>query len=165
MREVFLAVMDTFHNQTDSALHLLKILDILIVYQLSDLKVLHLQHKGLLKCIPSRIIFNMQVVFMDATPGMLPNKMYLNLKCAITLENKHLSIQELIFMTKSFQTYYNLKSSISLSNTLNICLNIYLIIIIINMITLFSKYSSFLPCLFNLSNSWLFICTISQCSK
>ena len=93
--------MDTFHNQTDSALHLLNILDILTVYQLSDLKVLDLQHKGLLKCIPSRIIFNMQVV-LDATPGMLPNKMYLNLKCAITLENKHLSIQELIFMTKSF---------------------------------------------------------------
>ena len=102
MREVFLTVMDTFHNQTDSALHLLNILDILTVYQLSDLKVLDLQHKGLLKCIPSRIIFNMQVVFMDATPGMLPNKMYLNLKCGITLENKHLSIQELIFMTKSF---------------------------------------------------------------
>ena len=97
---------------------------------------------------------------MDTTPEMLPNKNYVNLKFAITLENKQLSIQELIFMTKSFRTYcYNLKSSISLSNTLNICLNIYLIIII--MTTIFFKYSSFLPCVFNLSNSWLLIRTIS----
>ena len=67
-----------------------------------DLKVLHLQHKGLLKWIPSEIIFNMQVVFMDTSPEMLPKKIYVNFKCAITLENKQLSIQELIFMTKSF---------------------------------------------------------------
>ena len=39
---------------------------------------------------------------MDTTPDMLPNKIYVNLKCAIALENKQLSIQELIFMTKSF---------------------------------------------------------------
>ena len=45
---------------------------------------------GLLKWIPSKIIFNMQVVFMDTTPDMLPNKIYVNLKCAITLENKQL---------------------------------------------------------------------------
>ena len=161
MREFCLTVIDRFHNQTDSALHLLNILDILMVnvYQHIDLKVLHLQHKSLLKWIPSEIIFNMQVVFMDTTPEMLPNKNYVNLKFAITLENKQLSIQELIFMTKSFRTCYNLKSSISLSNTLNICLNIYLIIII--MTTIFFKYSSFLPCVFNLSNSWLLIRTIS----
>ena len=98
---------------------------------------------------------------MDTTPEMLTNKNYVNLKFAITLENKQLFIQELIFMTKSFRTCYNLKSlkSISLSSTLNICLNIYLIIII--MTTIFFKYSSFLPCVFNLSNSWLLIRTIS----
>ena len=44
----------------------------------------------------------MQVVFMDTTPEMLTNKNYVNLKFAITLENKQLFIQELIFMTKSF---------------------------------------------------------------
>ena len=104
MREFCLTVIDRFHNQTDSALHLLNILDILMVnvYQHIDLKVLHLQHKSLLKWIPSEIIFNMQVVFMDTSPEMLPKKIYVNFKCAITLENKQLSIQELIFMTKSF---------------------------------------------------------------
>ena len=104
MREFCPTVIDTFHNQTDSALHLLNILDFLTVhvYQHNDLKVLHLQHKGLLKWIPSEIIFNMQVVFMDKSPEMLPKKIYVNFKCAITLENKQLSIQELIFMTKSF---------------------------------------------------------------
>ena len=94
----------------------------------------------------------MQVVFMNTTPDMLPNKIYVNLKFAITLENKQLSIQEIIFMTKSSQTYWNLKSSISLSNTLNICLNIYLVIVIIIMVTIFFKYSSVLPHLFNLSD-------------
>ena len=44
----------------------------------------------------------MQVVFMDTSPEMLPNKIYVNFKRAITLENKQLSIQELIFMKKSF---------------------------------------------------------------
>ena len=41
-------VIDTFHNQTDNALHLLNILDILAVnvYQHNDLKVVYLQHKG-----------------------------------------------------------------------------------------------------------------------
>ena len=104
MREFCPTVIDTFHNQTDSALHLLNILDFLTVnvYQHNDLKVLHLQHKGLLKWIPSEIIFNMQVVFMDTSPEMLPKKNYVNFKCARTLENKQLSIQELIFMTKSF---------------------------------------------------------------
>ena len=104
MREFCLTVIDRFHNQTDSALHLLNILDILMVnvYQHNDLKVLHLQHKSLLKWIPSEIIFNMQVVFMDTSSEMLPKNIYVNFKCAITLENKQLSIQELIFMTKSF---------------------------------------------------------------
>ena len=85
MREFCLTVIDRFHNQTDSALHLLNILDILMVnvYQHNDLKVLHLQHKSLLKWIPSEIIFNRQVVFMDTTPEMLPNKIYVNLNCAI----------------------------------------------------------------------------------
>ena len=44
------------------------------------------------KWISSETIFIMQVVFMDTTPEMLPNKIYVNLKCAITLENKQLSI-------------------------------------------------------------------------
>ena len=39
---------------------------------------------------------------MNTTPDMLPNKTSVNLKCAIALENKQLSIQEPIFMTKSF---------------------------------------------------------------
>ena len=85
MREFCLTVIDRFHNQTDSALYLLNILDILMVnvYQHNDLKVLHLQHKSLLKWIPSEIIFNRQVVFMDTTPEMLLNKIYVNLNCAI----------------------------------------------------------------------------------
>ena len=44
------------------------------------------------KWIPSKTIFIMQVVFMNTTPDMLPNKSYVNLKFAITLENKQLSI-------------------------------------------------------------------------
>ena len=56
-----------------------------------DKKFLHPWHKGLPKWIPSKTIFNMQVVFMGMT-DMLPNKIYVNLKCAITLENKQLSI-------------------------------------------------------------------------
>ena len=85
MREFCPTVIDTFHNQTDSALHLLNSLDFLTVnvYQHNDLKVLHLQHKGLLKWIPSEIIFNMQVVCMDTSPEILPNKIYVNFKCAI----------------------------------------------------------------------------------
>ena len=89
---------------------------------------------------------------MDTTPDMLPKKIYVNLKCAITLEDKQLSIWEVVFMTKSLQTYYNLKSSISQGNTLNIYLNIYLVIGIIIMVTIFFKSSSVLPHLFNLSN-------------
>ena len=42
---------------------------------------------------------------MDTTPDMLPKKIYVNLKCAITLENKQLSIWEVVFMTKSLQNY------------------------------------------------------------
>ena len=38
---------------------------------------------------------------MDTTPDMLPNKIYVNLMCAITLENKQLSIWEVVFMIKS----------------------------------------------------------------
>ena len=41
---------------------------------------LHPWHKGLPKWIPSKTIFIMQVVFMDATPDMLPNKINVNLK-------------------------------------------------------------------------------------
>ena len=90
--------------------------------------------------------------------NMHPNKIYVNPKCAVSLANKQMSIQELIFMTKSYQTYYNLKSSISLSNTQDICLNIYLIIIVITItiiviiITIFLKCSSILPHLCYLSN-------------
>ena len=42
----------------------------------------------------------MQVVFMDTTLDILPNKINVNLKCAITLENRKLCIQEVIFMKK-----------------------------------------------------------------
>ena len=52
--------------------------------------------------------------------------------------------------------YYNFKSSISLSNTLNICLNIYLIIIIIIMITISLSIVLFSIVLVNFI-SWLFI--------
>ena len=44
----------------------------------------------------------MQVVFMDTTLDILPNKINVNLKCAITLENRQLCIQEVFFMKKSF---------------------------------------------------------------
>ena len=33
---------------------------------------------------------------------MHPNKIYVNPKCAVSLANKQMSIQELIFMTKSY---------------------------------------------------------------
>ena len=56
-----------------------------------DEKFLHPWHKGLPQWIPSKTIFNMQVVFMDTT-DVLPDKIYENVKCAITLENKQLSI-------------------------------------------------------------------------
>ena len=35
-----------------------------------------------------KVIFNMQVVFMGITPDMLPNRIYINLKSELTLENK-----------------------------------------------------------------------------
>ena len=63
---------------------------IVVLIKKFDEKFLHLWHIGLLKWIPSKIIFNMQVVFMDTTLDMLPNKIYVDLKCAITLENKQL---------------------------------------------------------------------------
>ena len=68
----------TLHKQTDSTLHLLNILDILTVnnlYQHNALKFLHLWQKGLLEWIYSKIIFNMQVVFMDTTPDMPPKNL------------------------------------------------------------------------------------------
>ena len=43
-------------------------------------KFLHPWHKGLPKWIPSKTIFIMQVVFIDTTPDMLPNKIYVNLE-------------------------------------------------------------------------------------
>ena len=71
-------VIGTLHKQTDNTLHLLNILDILTVnnlYQHNALKFLHLWQKGLLKWIYSKIIFNMQAVFMDTTPDMLPKNL------------------------------------------------------------------------------------------
>ena len=89
------------------------------MYQHNALKAFHLQH------IKARLSGSLPKPFsicrLNATPDMLPNKICVNLKCAITLENKQLSIQELIFMTKSLWTYNNLKSSISRSKTLHIC--------------------------------------------
>ena len=101
MREFCPTLIDTFHNQIHSSLHLLNILEIqtVNVYQHNAVKVLHLQHKGMLKWIPSKTIFNMQEVFMDKT-DMLPNKIYVNIECAITLENKQLSIYELYLYDK-----------------------------------------------------------------
>ena len=34
------------------------------------------------------VISNMQVVFMGIIPDLLPNKIYINLKSELTLENK-----------------------------------------------------------------------------
>ena len=71
-------VIGTLHKQTDSTLHLLNILDILTVnnvYRHNALKLLHLWHKGLPKWIHSKIIFNMQAVFMDTTPDILPTNL------------------------------------------------------------------------------------------
>ena len=71
-------VIGTLHKQTDSTLHLLNILDTLTVnnlYQHNALKFLHLWQKGLLKWIYSKIIFNMQAVFLDTTPDMLPKNL------------------------------------------------------------------------------------------
>ena len=39
------------------------------------LKFLHLWHKGLLKWIHSKIVFNMQAVFIDITPDILPTNL------------------------------------------------------------------------------------------
>ena len=78
MRKFCHTVIGTLHKQTDSTLHLLNILDILTVnnlYQHNALKFLHLWQKGLLKWIYSKIIFNMQAVFLDTTPDMLPKNL------------------------------------------------------------------------------------------
>ena len=64
-----------------------------------DEKFLHSLHKRLSKWIPSETIFNMQVVFTD-TIDMVLRKIYVNLKCAITLENKQLFIYELYLYDK-----------------------------------------------------------------
>ena len=68
MRMFCPTVIGTLHKQTDSTLHLLNILGILTVNNVcrhNALKFLHLWHKGLPKWIHSKIIFNMQAVFMD----------------------------------------------------------------------------------------------------
>ena len=78
MRMFCPTVIGTLHKQTDSTLHLLNILDILTVnnvYRHNALKFLHLWHIGLPKWIHSKIIFNMQAVFMDTTPDMLPKNL------------------------------------------------------------------------------------------
>ena len=45
------------------------------MYQHNALKFLHLWQKSLLKWIYSKINFNMQAVFMDTTPDMLPKNL------------------------------------------------------------------------------------------
>ena len=78
MRKFCHTVIGTLHKQTDSTLHLLNILDILTVnhvYRHNALKFLHLWHIGLPKWIHSKIIFNMQAVFMDTTPDILPTNL------------------------------------------------------------------------------------------
>ena len=78
MRMFCPTVIGTLHKQTDSTLHLLNILDILTVnnvYRHNALKFLHLWHIGLPKWIHSKIIFNMQAVFMDTTPDILPTNL------------------------------------------------------------------------------------------
>ena len=65
---------------------------IVLLINTIDEKSLYPWHKGLPEWIPSKTIFNMQVVFMDTTPDLLPEKIYENFKRAITLENKQLSI-------------------------------------------------------------------------
>ena len=79
MRKFCPIVIGTLHNQTDSTLHLFNILDILTVnnvyWSTQCAKVLHLWHKGLLKWIHSKIVFNMQAVLMDITPDILPTNL------------------------------------------------------------------------------------------
>ena len=78
MRMFCPTVIGTLHKQTDSTLHLLNILDILTVnhvYRHNALKFLHLWHIGLPKWIHSKIIFNMQAVFMNTTPDILPTNL------------------------------------------------------------------------------------------
>ena len=89
-------------TKRDSALHLLNIQEIrtVNVYQHNNLKVLHLWHKDLLKWIPSN--FQYAGSIRGYKTDVHPNKIYVNLKCTITLANKQLSIQELIFMKKSY---------------------------------------------------------------
>ena len=55
--------------------------------------------KGIKVCYQSRfkIIFNTQEVFMGIIPDMLPNKIYINRKNELTLENKQLPFQHLSF--------------------------------------------------------------------
>ena len=62
---------------------------VVVLIKKFDEKFLHPWKKGQSRWMPSKIILNMQVVLMDTT-DMLPNKIYVNLKCGITLENKRL---------------------------------------------------------------------------
>ena len=80
----------TLHKQTDSTLHLLNILDILTVnnvYRHNALKFLHLGHKGLPKwTIPKSFSKCKQYSWIQHQ--IYSEQIYVNLKCAITLEKK-----------------------------------------------------------------------------
>ena len=91
MRMFCPSVIGTLHKQTDSTLHLLNILGILTVNNVcrhNALKFLHLWHKGLPKWIHSKIIFNMQAWIQHQ---IYSQQIYVNLECAITLENKKIA--------------------------------------------------------------------------
>ena len=80
----------TLSKSTESALPLLNLLDVLTVNNIYWLHILKFTHFGIKVCFQFcfKVISNMQVVFMGIIPDMLPNKIYLNLKSELTLENK-----------------------------------------------------------------------------
>ena len=96
IRLIFFA--HTFDNLTDSALPFLNLLDVLTVnnvYVLHHTLKLPIFTTKVSYQICFKIIFNMRVVFMVITPDMLSNKIYINLKSELVLENKQLPFHQL----------------------------------------------------------------------
>ena len=92
MRMFCPTVIGTLHKQTDSTLHLPNILHILTVnnvYRHNALKFLHLWHKRLPKGIIPKS-FSICKEYSWIQHQICSQQIYVNLECAMTLENKQL---------------------------------------------------------------------------
>ena len=82
----------TLGKSTESALPLLNLLDVLTVNNIYRLHIskIYASQFGIKVCYQFcfKVISNVQIVFMGIIPDMLPNKIYINLKSELTLENK-----------------------------------------------------------------------------